>query len=66
MAELTQLPVGEFVRKLKDKADNFSDSKFVFFIGAGCSISSGIPRAVGQAISAKVWLPSSRGATATW
>jgi tetratricopeptide (TPR) repeat protein len=54
MAELTQLPVGEFVRTLKDKVDNFSDSKFVFFIGAGCSISSGIP---GAADLVKKWLP---------
>lgn len=54
MAELQQCPVDEFVRRLKDKADKYSDSKFVFFIGAGCSISSKIPAA---ADLVRRWLP---------
>ena len=39
------MKVDEFVRRLKTLIDEHEDSKFVFFLGAGCSISSGIPSA---------------------
>ena len=46
--------VDEFVRRLKTLMTSDNDSKFVFFLGAGCSISSGIP---GAAKLVREWLP---------
>ena len=51
---LREMDAGEFVRRFKNKMDKNEDSKFVFFLGAGCSISSGIPAAGGLV---KTWLP---------
>jgi len=48
------LDAGEFVRRFKQLITEPEDSKFAFFIGAGCSISSGIPGAEGLV---KNWLP---------
>jgi hypothetical protein len=49
----------EFVRRLKDATANGEiatkkDSRFAFFLGAGCSVSSGIP-AAGDLV--RQWLP---------
>ena len=51
---MREIEVEEFVRRLKNLLEEKEDSKFVFFIGAGCSVSSGIP-AAGPLI--KSWLP---------
>jgi hypothetical protein len=50
---LKQMGVAEFVRRFKREIDECEDSRFVFFIGAGCSISSGIP---GANELVKMWL----------
>jgi NAD-dependent SIR2 family protein deacetylase len=42
---MNSIDVLQFVRKLKMEIDNGSDCRFVFFLGAGCSVSSGIPDA---------------------
>ncbi len=42
---MNNIDVLQFVRKLKMGIDNGSDCRFVFFLGAGCSVSSGIPDA---------------------
>jgi tetratricopeptide (TPR) repeat protein len=47
------IEVQEFVRRLKMLMD-LPDSRFTFFLGAGCSVSSGIPTA-GKLV--KDWLP---------
>lgn len=44
----------EFIRRLKTLIHDNEDSKFVFFLGAGCSVSSGIPAA---ARLVNQWLP---------
>ena len=44
----------EFIRRLKNLIKDHEDSKFIFFLGAGCSISSGIP---GAAKLVKSWIP---------
>jgi tetratricopeptide (TPR) repeat protein len=44
-SELKQLGTEEFIRRLKHMFEEFPDSKISFFIGAGCSQSSGIPTA---------------------
>ena len=54
MNEIREIGVEEFVRRLKKLVEDDEDSKFVFFIGAGCSVSSGIPDA-GTLV--KMWLP---------
>jgi len=51
---LREMDVGEFVRRFKNKMDENEDIKFVFFLGAGCSVSSGIP-AAGELV--RNWLP---------
>ncbi len=51
---LREMDVEEFVRRFKNKMDENEDSKFVFFLGAGCSVSSGIPDA-GELV--RNWLP---------
>ena len=45
--------VDEFVKRLKDSIDRHSANRYVFFIGAGCSITSGIP---GAETLTKEWL----------
>jgi len=51
---LREMDVAEFVRRFKNKMDENEDSKFVFFLGAGCSVSSGIPAAE---TLVRNWLP---------
>ncbi|MGV8127312.1 MAG: tetratricopeptide repeat protein [Methanothrix sp.] len=53
--KIKQIGIAEFVRRLKREIDECEDSRFVFFIGAGCSISSGIP---GASELVKTWLRS--------
>src|SRR5574337_307776 len=43
----------EFVRRFKRLVEN-TESRFAFFIGSGCSVSSGIPDA---GLLVKQWLP---------
>lgn len=50
---LKQMGVAEFVRRFKRDVEECEDSRFVFFIGAGCSISSGVP---GANELVKMWL----------
>jgi len=50
---MNEIGVGEFVRRLKILLEN-PDSRFSFFLGAGCSVSSGIP-AAGTLV--RRWLP---------
>lgn len=45
---------GEFARRLMAEADG-SDTRFAFFLGAGCSVSSGIPTA--RSLVVERWLP---------
>jgi Tfp pilus assembly protein PilF len=52
---LKQMSVAEFVRRFKREIQECEDSRFVFFIGAGCSISSSIP---GANDLVKMWLRS--------
>ena len=52
--QVKEMRVDEFVRRLKNLMTSDNDSKFVFFLGAGCSISSGIP---GAAKLVREWLP---------
>ncbi len=54
MNEIREIGVEEFIRRLKNLVEEVEDSKFAFFIGAGCSVSSGIP-AAGTLV--KSWLP---------
>jgi len=54
MAGMKVVGGGEFARRLRDAADE-TDSGYVFFLGAGCSRSSGIPTA-GELV-ADNWLP---------
>ena len=51
---MKEIMVDEFVRRIKELVSGHEDSKFVFFFGAGCSASSGIPTA-GELV--KSWLP---------
>ena len=50
---MREISPGEFVRRIKESMD-YEDSKFAFFLGAGASISSGIP---GAATLVRDWLP---------
>lgn len=50
---IRQMTGPEFVRRFKRDIHECEDSRFVFFIGAGCSISSGIP---GAKDLVKTWL----------
>ena len=45
MGQIREIGVQEFVRRLKHAVDTSEDSRFTFFIGAGCSVTSGIPAA---------------------
>ncbi len=51
--EIKKMDIEEFIRKIKYNMDNYEECKYVFFLGAGCSVSSGIPTA-GEL--AKRWL----------
>jgi tetratricopeptide (TPR) repeat protein len=51
---LRTMAASEFVRRIKAKADQ-TDQHFVFWLGAGCSVSSGIPAA--SALVREHWLP---------
>jgi protein O-mannosyl-transferase len=50
---MQELDVKEFARRLKMTMME-SDGRFIFFLGSGCSVSSGIPAAAGLV---KNWLP---------
>lgn len=52
--EIKSIGVQEFVRRFKRLIED-NDAKFCFFLGAGCSFSSGIPTA-GTLVN-NVWLP---------
>ncbi len=51
---MEKLSASQFARKLKDLICNDTDRKMVFFLGSGCSVSSGIGDA---ATLVKRWLP---------
>ncbi|HIG26678.1 MAG TPA: hypothetical protein EYQ50_02335 [Verrucomicrobiales bacterium] len=51
---LKTMVVDEFVRRVRIMSDH-PDSRFAFFLGAGCSVSSGIPMA--KDLVSEVWLP---------
>ncbi len=48
----------EFVRRLLDDVETKVDKNFVLFLGAGCSVSSGIPAA--KELVQEQWLPRLR------
>jgi len=52
--ELKYMRVEEFVRRFK-RLIEYNDAKFCFFLGAGCSVSSGIPTA--GILVDNLWLP---------
>jgi hypothetical protein len=54
MNQIKEMSADEFVRRFKNLIDDHEDSKFIFFLGAGCSVSSGIP---GARALVKDWLP---------
>jgi Tfp pilus assembly protein PilF len=56
-SKLRQMEVDEFVRRLKLEDQN-QEKKFALFLGAGCSVSSGIP-AAGTLVKDR-WLPRLR------
>ena len=51
---MREMAPDEFVRRIKSLISEDDDSKFIFFVGAGCSVSSGIPAADKLV---KSWLP---------
>ena len=54
---LRKLTADEFVRRLKSRSER-PDARFAFFLGAGCSVSSGIPSAA--SLVRDRWLPRLR------
>lgn len=54
MAQIGELDVGAFVRRLHSLVTKEEDCRIVWFLGAGCSVSSGIPTASGLVDR---WLP---------
>lgn len=56
-SEIRSIAADEFLRRLHARSDDL-DHRFAFFIGAGCSRSSGIP-AAGELVQ-KQWLPRLR------
>ena len=54
---LRQMSAGELSRRLKKMCEH-PDSRFAFFLGAGCSVSSGIPDA--SSLVKNHWLPRLR------
>lgn len=57
---IKQVGVHEFVRRLKARLQSSKDARFVFFLGAGCSVSSGIK---GAADLVREWLPELKRVT---
>ena len=51
---LKKFKADEFARRIKSDFQSSEHSRYVFFLGAGCSISSGIPSAAGLV---QQWLP---------
>ena len=58
MAELTRYTAEVFVRLLREECEEDPDQRYAFFIGAGCSVSSGIPDSA--TLVRDVWLPRLR------
>ena len=54
MNQIKEMSMGEFIRRFKSLIEEHEDSRFIFFLGAGCSVSSGIPHAK---TLVKDWLP---------
>jgi hypothetical protein len=55
-AEMREMEVQEFIRRFKNLIENeYNPAKFCLFLGAGCSVTSGIP-AAGTLVNKK-WLP---------
>lgn len=54
MNQIKEMSAEEFIRRFKNLIEEHEDSRFIFFLGAGCSISSGIP---GARALVKDWLP---------
>lgn len=52
---MKEIPVQVFVRQVHDIISNNQTSRFAFFLGAGCSRSSGIPTA--SELVRNYWLP---------
>jgi len=44
MGVMKEIGIQEFVRRIKASIDD-QDCRFAFFIGSGCSVSSGVPAA---------------------
>jgi Tfp pilus assembly protein PilF len=57
MANLNKMNPGEFARRLRVDSEK-RDKRFGFFLGAGCSISSGIPGT--SSLVRDVWIPRLR------
>lgn len=55
--ELRRISAGEFARRLKRTSEQ-PDKRFAFFLGAGCSASSGIPASA--ELVKDIWLPRFR------
>jgi tetratricopeptide (TPR) repeat protein len=55
--ELRKISIEEFARRLRGTV-GAADKRFAFFLGAGCSVSSGIPHA--GTLVREVWLPRLR------
>jgi NAD-dependent SIR2 family protein deacetylase len=51
---MQEIKVEEFVRRIKKLIDENSDCRLAFFLGAGCSVTSGIP---GASRLVERWLP---------
>src|SRR5882672_11133910 len=54
---MRKIALDEFVRRLKDASET-RDKRFAFFVGAGCSVTSGIPDA--STLVSDRWLPRLR------
>ena len=52
------MPGNELARRIADTAAAHPDKRYAFFLGAGCSVSSGIPGAA--SLVKNTWLPSLR------
>ena len=53
MATLRTIPILEFIRRIKPNSTD--DGKYALFLGAGCSVTSGIPAAA--TLVKNKWLP---------
>ncbi len=54
MNSIKEMSAEEFIRRFKNLIEEHEESRFIFFLGAGCSVSSGIPSA---RTLVKDWLP---------